>query len=67
MDVDKQEGHNATLDYLISQGVKNPFSSSMSSDDTIRQEMLDTHDHSFWEINIPALLYSYVNQEERTK
>lgn len=67
MDLDKQNGQNATLDYLIAQGVKNPFSSSMSSDDTLRQEMLDTHDSSFWEVNIPALLYSYVAQEERTK
>ena len=67
MDLDKQNGQNATLDYLMAQGVKNPFSSSMSSDDTLRQEMLDTHDSSFWEVNIPALLYSYVAQEERTK
>lgn len=67
MDMDKQSGQNASLDYLMAQGVKNPFASSMSSDETIRQEMLDTHDLSFWEVNIPALLYSYVNQEERTK
>lgn len=67
MDMDKQSGQNASLDYLMAQGVKNPFASSMSSDETIRQEMLDTHDSSFWEVNIPALLYSYVNQEERTK
>lgn len=42
-------------------GVTNPFASSMSSDKNVRQEILNQHTNDYWETNIPALLYSYIN------
>lgn len=56
-----KEGANVSMRDRFENGVTNPFASSMSSDKNVRQEILNQHTNDYWETNIPALLYSYIN------
>lgn len=56
-----KEGANVSMRDRFETGVTNPFASSMSSDKNVRQEILNQHTNDYWETNIPALLYSYIN------
>lgn len=56
-----KEGSNVSMRDRFENGVTNPFASNMSSDKNVRQEILNQHTNDYWETNIPALLYSYIN------
>lgn len=62
-----KEGANLSMRDRFENGVTNPFASSMSSDKNVRQEILNQHTNDYWETNIPALLYSYINSNVLTQ
>lgn len=62
-----KEGVSRSMRDRYEEGVINPFYASMTKDDNARQEALNTHPNSYWETNIPAILYSYINQNILTQ
>ncbi len=62
-----KEGANLSMRDRFENGVTNPFASSMSSDKNVRQEILNQHTSDYWETNIPALLYAYINSNILTQ
>lgn len=62
-----KEGYSTSMKERLARGVVNPFYANMKGDKNLRDEILQNHPAEYWEMNIPAILYNYINANIMTQ